>query len=163
MRRLTLLTVLAAILVLAAPSAPASADSCARVVTIRGSDSGTFTTTSIDETNVLTDDEATGHATHVGRYTMHASEQINLVTLAVTNGRYTLTTANGDTLTGRYAGAAAATSDPLVITYLVDGPVTGGTGRFAHAHGWLTFDGMGNLGTGVLSDRVSGWVRLAPH
>lgn len=165
MRRITSLTILAATLVLAAPGAPASADACADVVVIRGSDSGTFTTTPIDATNVLTDDVAVGRATHIGRYTLHASEVINLVppTLAVTNGTFTMTAADGDTLSGSYAGNAAATSDPLVITYHVDGPVTGGTGRFARAHGRITFDGVANLGTGILSDQVTGWVRRATH
>lgn len=163
MRRITLLTILAATLVLAVPGAPASADACAKVVVIRGSDRGTFTTTPIDATNVLTDDVAVGRATHLGRYTLHASEEINLATLAVTNGRFTLTAADGDTLSGSYAGTAAATSDPLVITYHVDGPVTGGTGRFAGAHGRITFDGIANLGNGTLSDRVTGWVTRGTH
>ena len=53
---------------------------------------------------------------------------------------------------------AAATSDPLVITYHVTGPVTGGTGRFHGAHGRLTWDGVANLGTGELSDVATGWI-----
>jgi hypothetical protein len=162
MRRLTLLTALAATLVLAAPQAPASAHSCARVVTIRGSDSGTFTTEAIDPTHVQTDDVATGRATHIGRYSLHASEVINLKTYDVTDGQYTLTTTHGDTLTGTYAGTAVAGSEPGVITYHVVGPVTGGTGRFAHASGRITFDGIGNLGDGTLSDQLTGWVDLRP-
>jgi hypothetical protein len=62
-----------------------------------------------------------------------------------------------------YTGTAAPTSDPLVITYHVAGPVTGGTGRFRDSDGRLTFDGVANLGTGTLSDRVSGCVRRAAH
>lgn len=163
MRRLALLTALAATLVLAAPSAPVSADSCAHVVVIHGSDSGTFTTEAIDDTHMLTEDEATGRASHVGRYTLHASEVINLRTYDVTNGAFTLTAANGDTLSGSYAGTAAPTSDPLVITYHVDGRVTRGTGRFAGMHGRITFDGIANLGTYTLSDQMTAWVRRGAH
>lgn len=129
-------------------------------VPFKAVDRGTFTTTPLDDGRVFTEDTAHGRGTHVGAYDLHASEVIDLATLAVTDGSFTVTAANGDTLSGSYEGTASGTSDPQVITYHVQGPVSGGTGRFVGTHGWLVWDGVANLGTGVLSDRVSGWIVL---
>jgi hypothetical protein len=159
MRRVTSLTIMAAAIVVTASAVtPAHAASSSNVTTLVIRDHGTFTTTPLTPPFVLTQDQATGHATHLGHTTMQASELINLATFDVTDGSFVITAANGDTIEGTYAGAAAPTSDPMVITYHVTGPITGGTGRFQGAHGQLTWDGMGNLATGVLSDRASGWI-----
>ena len=105
---------------------------------------------------VLSEDVTTGKATGgIGRYTLEASELINLATLDVTSGKWTMTARKG-TLYGTYAGSAAATGDPDVITYHVTGPITGGTGRFSGARGTITFDGVANLATGKLSDTIRG-------
>ena len=112
MRRPLLLAALATAAVLAVPPASASARSCGHVEPIRGSDTGTFTTSQIDATHVQTDDVATGRATHVGRYTLHASEVIDLVTLAVTQGTFTVTGPGGETLSGRYSRFGRADGGP---------------------------------------------------
>jgi hypothetical protein len=84
-----------------------------------------------------TTDVAAGEGTHIGRYTMTAGEEVNFATGAITGGHFTLTAANGDTITGTYSGAA----EPGLTGYLVSGPITGGTGRFAGATGFLTWHG----------------------
>jgi hypothetical protein len=149
---------LAAVLVagLVATAAPsAAADS----VPFKATDSGTFRISPTpDPLVVFTEDWTVGHATHVGRYTLVASEYINLATLAVTGGEWTMTAANGDQLYGTYEGQAAPTAEPFVITYHVSGPVLGGTGRFAGRSGFLVWDGIANLATGELSDVVTGWI-----
>jgi hypothetical protein len=146
-------------LVAAALSATAAPAAAAERIPFKASDSGTFVISPTgDPVVVFTEDWTTGHATHLGRYTLEASEFINLATLAVTGGSWTMTAANGDTLHGTYDGQAAPTADPLVITYHVEGPVLGGSGRFAGAGGFLVWDGIANLATGELSDVVSGWI-----
>ena len=87
-----------------------------------------------------------------------AFEFINVQTLTVTGGAFTITAANGDTIQGTYEGAAAPTAVEGVITYLVSGPITGGTGRFAGAAGMLTFSGIADLRTSVLSETISGQI-----
>ncbi len=161
MNRLIPATALATALVLATiTSSAAGADG--GIKTVEGSDRGTFTTTMLDDTHVLTADHAVGRARHIGRYTLEASEVIDQETFEVSDGAFTLT-ASGDHLTGSYHGWAAGTTDPVVITYHVDGPVLGGSGRFAGVTGWLTFDGVANLATGKLCDRVSGWISGPGH
>ena len=150
------LVLILTIVSLAAP-ATALADESTRVKHFEGSDSGTFWTIPTDDPNVvLSEDVTTGKATGgIGHYTLKASEFINLATLEVTCGKWTMTARNG-TLKGTYAGSAAATGDPDVITYHVTGPITRGTGRFSGARGTITFDGVANLATGELSDKVRG-------
>jgi hypothetical protein len=57
---------------------------------------------------------------------------------------------------GTYAGSASPTTDPAVITYHVTGLITGGTGRFGGARGTIVCDGVANLATGELSEKVCG-------
>ena len=150
----------AAVLTLSTPTLATASGGSSTV--IEGSDRGTFTTTRRDDTHVVTDDHATGHARHVGHYTLDASEVINLATLEVSEGAYTITSASG-AVTGKYAGSAAVTADPNVITYHVAGPVLSGSGRFSRATGRLTFDGVANLATGQLCDHVTGWIAEPGH
>jgi hypothetical protein len=123
----------------------------------KGSDSGPFAITATsDPCVVFTQDTATGKANHgIGRYTLIGSEFVNLCTLEVSGGQFTLTARKGS-ISGTYTGSAAPTSDPNVITYHVEGPITGGTGRYAGVTGSIVFDGIANLATGQLSDKVSG-------
>jgi hypothetical protein len=108
---------------------------------------------------VLTDDWGSGTGTHIGKYTFVATECVNLATFAVTDGSWTITAANGDTVSGEYAGQAApAPGSACDITYDVEGPVTGGTGRFEGATGHLRWEGFANLCTRVLGDEISGWI-----
>jgi hypothetical protein len=147
----TLLIALVAALALPGP-APAG-----ELVGFRGSDRGWFRVTPIAGSPVvLAEDFTTGHATHLGRYTLVAREYVNLETLAVTEGSFTLTAANGDTLSGTYEGRAALSGVAGEITYHVEGPVTEGTGRFAGAEGRLVWDGIANLTTFQLSEVIRG-------
>jgi len=145
---------LAAVLAVSAATAVAGEQ-----VPFRGRDAGYFVITpTSDPTVVLTEDFTNGHGTHLGNYQLVAREDINLATLAVTNGSFTITAANGDTIFGTYSGQAEAADRPGVIRYLATGPVTGGTGRFEGATGTLTFDGVADLATLVLSETVTGTI-----
>jgi hypothetical protein len=131
--------------------------SAADALVIRGTDMGTSMSTSTPDPNILlTRDTANGELTHLGRYTMTAQELVNLKTLAITGGEFTITTANGDTLTGTYSGSGKVSNTPSVITYDVAGPITRGTGRFANVSGVILFLGTADLATGKFTDQVVG-------
>ena len=112
---------------------------------------------------IFSEDVTTGKANKgIGRYTLVASEFVNLATLEITGGTWTITSRNA-TLRGTYVGVASPTTDPAVITYHVTGPITAWTGLFARAGGTIVFDGVANLATGKLSEKVSGVLVLRPH
>ena len=150
-RKLVPFLAVAAVLLVAGPAY------AGHQVPFRATDTGTFSfVPTSDPAVVQTTDVGTGHATHLGKYTLRAEERINLQTLAVTDGRYTLTAANGDTVEGTYSGQAQTTSTAGVVTYLVSGPIIGGTGRFAAATGHLTWNGGAVLTAGTLFDTITG-------
>jgi hypothetical protein len=103
---------------------------------------------------IQTTDTGNGRATHLGRYTLAAGEHIDLASGAITGGFYTLTAANGDTITGTYSGEAL----PGLTGYLVSGPIIGGTGRFAGATGFLVWRGTVDPTALTFSDVVTGWI-----
>jgi hypothetical protein len=103
---------------------------------------------------VETSDRGSGTATHMGSFTMVASETVDFAAMTVTNGRFTLTAANGDTVSGTYSGTIL----PGLVGYLVSGPITGGTGRFVGASGEIVFDGTFDPATFTGSDVISGTI-----
>jgi hypothetical protein len=134
-----------------AATSPAHAKSS---VPFKGSDSGSAQVISNSGGILHTADTASGHATHLGRYTLVASETIDLATGAITVGSFTLTAANGDTVTGTYSGQAL----PGLTGYNVSGPITGGTGRFAGATGFLFWHGTFDPVALTLTDEISGTI-----
>lgn len=81
--------------------------------------------------SVSTDDSGAGNASLLGRYTFTAGECINLTTLEVSLGFFTVTAADGSTITGNYSGTAQFTdSSKTSFLYAVSGFITEGTGRF---------------------------------
>jgi hypothetical protein len=70
-------------------------------VPFHGSDSGWFRVTPTSNPFVVkTEDFSTGHATHLGKYTLEAYEFIDVQALTVTGGVFTITAANGDSIQG---------------------------------------------------------------
>jgi hypothetical protein len=122
---------------------------------IKGHDRGSFTATALTATVVRTHDVGDGYATVIGAYHMVANENVNLANLEVTNASFTITTKNGDTLTGTYTGKGQMTAGSATgITYYVSGPITGGTGRFAGITGAIAFFGKADLATGKFEDVI---------
>lgn len=101
---------------------------------------------------IHTVDSGSGTAAHLGRFTMVASETVDTDSMTVSDGTFTMTAANGDTVSGTYSG----TIQPGLTGYLVCGPITGGTGRFAGATGTIVFDGTFDPLTFTGSDVISG-------
>jgi hypothetical protein len=81
-------------------------------------------------TSVSIDDSGSGTATLLGRYRFVAEECINLTTFEISLGSFTLTAADGSTITGNYAGTAQLTGGTSFL-YAVSGYITAGTRRFA--------------------------------
>jgi hypothetical protein len=98
--------------------------------------------------------DGTGTATYLGKYTEHATFQVNLLTLSAA-GSATFTAANGDTLTATLVGQATPTS-PGVLSIVEVYTITGGTGRFADATGTFTLERTLNQATGVSTGTFSG-------
>jgi hypothetical protein len=146
-----------ALLALAALALPMHA-AAAEQVPLNGSESGTFLVIGpCESSGIVVDVTGTGHGAQLGTYTAHYRECFVPATGAVTGGSFTLTTANGDTLFGTYAGHALPTGGSNV-RFEDPGVITGGTGRFAAATGTLTQSGVANLATGEYSASISGSV-----
>ena len=139
--------------------------SAAEPVVIHGSDTFTFEIVPnrsgcLAATSVSTSDSGSGQSTHLGRYTFIAGECINLSTPEpeVTLGFFTLTAADGSTISGNYSGDAEYTDAAKTsVIYAVSGFITGGTGRFQKVTtGTFAFLGGANLSTGTGFDTIAG-------
>lgn len=145
------------LVVLAALALPVQA-LAGKQVPLKGHDEGSFTLTAdacgAGVFAVVVDD--TGKATHMGRYAYHSDECFNGTTGAF-SGTFTMTAANGDTISGTYAGAVVDVVFPLGF-YEQENVITGGTGRFAGASGQFHLSGIANLATLESSQQISGTV-----
>ena len=144
------------LLLLPALALPMQAAADARVP-VKGTETGTFKMLGPCGTGgVLLEVTGTGQATHLGHYSGFYRECLDPATGAVTGGTFTLTAADGDTISGSYSGQAVPTDDPDVVEYEDPGVITGGTGRFADAHGHVTTGGLANLATGEYRGTIVG-------
>ena len=78
-----------------------------------------------------------GNATHLGRFTMTYSAVADLATPTAT-GTFDFVAANGDQLHTTFAGVAAVSPDPTVVSFTEVLTIVGGSGRFAGATGTFT-------------------------
>lgn len=98
-----------------------------------------------------------GTATHLGQFTESSEFQLDLRT-ATGAGSFTLTSANGDRLTGSITGRAVVANGVASITEIAT--ITGGTGRFAQASGQFTVVRSLDQATGVSSGSFDGTLDL---
>jgi hypothetical protein len=98
--------------------------------------------------------EGTGTATYLGKYTEHATFQVNVLTMSST-GAATFTAANGDTLSASVVGQATRIG-PTTLSIVEVYTITGGTGRFAGATGTFTLENTLEQTTGVSTGTFSG-------
>jgi hypothetical protein len=126
----------------------------------RGTLAGTATITPLAPPIVAVTIDATGTATYIGRFTLEAPHTVNQATLTAV-GTYTLTAANGDTITADLAGTAVMVEPPNVIAITETATVTGGTGRFAGATGSIEVERVFNRATGVTTGTFQGWISFA--
>ena len=98
-----------------------------------------------------------GHATHLGNFTtiQHHCFDPGDPTFAFTEGFYTFTGANGDTIFGTYHGHLVLIDGP-VFAIVGEFTIEGGTGRFVGATGGGTASGNLNVATGVTTVMLDG-------
>jgi hypothetical protein len=126
-------------------------------VPFRGNLAGTATITPLGGPIVAVEIDATGTATYLGKFRLEAPHVVDQSTLTAV-GTYTLTAANGDTLTADLAGTARLVEPPNVIAITETATVTGGTGRFAGATGSIQVERVFNRATGVTTGSFEGWI-----
>ena len=134
--------------------------SAADQLPFHGTLAGIATVTPLDPPVVAVRIEATGTATHIGRFTLVAPHTVNQATLTAI-GTYLITAANGDTITANLAGTAAMVSPPNVLRITETATVTGGTGRFTGATGSIQVVRIFDRSTGVTTGTLDGWVSTA--
>ena len=127
----------------------------------KGHDSGTFEFTPTGCTAGLTPlrTHTIGTGTLIGAYTFETQECFNTTALTF-SGSFTITAANGDTLSGAYAGNITGFLDDVTAVYVFTATVTGGPGRFAGATGVLPGTGRANLATFQESRTFSGTISV---
>jgi len=103
----------------------------------------------------------TGQATHLGRYTVGFVFDITIGVMApsTTVGTFTLTAANGDSLSGTFTGTGIVANG--MVTIVENATITEGTGRFANATGSFRVDRIGSQSTLMSSGSLSGTISLA--
>ena len=103
-------------------------------VPFKGRLEGVVTITPLNPPFVSVLVEATGKASHLGRFELAIPHVVNRATRTAI-GSYEFTAANGDTLTADFVGTAVPTATPGVLHSVEIATITGGTGRFAGATG----------------------------
>jgi hypothetical protein len=110
---------------------------------------GKFTTSST-ETGVV----GTGTASHIGRFTLVAEDQVNFPTIT---GNVIITAANGDEIFATHTGTINPQGNDMLMVHL-DNIITGGTGRFTGATGSFNTDSFVNGSTGTGNGILDGTI-----
>lgn len=109
-------------------------------------------------TNAAAPADGEGNGTHLGRFSETESACIDFATLALTLGRFTMITANGDEVHGTFEGSASFDPPPPNATLQCTWVITGGTGRFAEAEGAGDCVDSHQLGNGQSRIGFEGWI-----
>jgi outer membrane protein assembly factor BamB len=138
----------------------------------KGNMSGQFqvTPTTEDPMVLTATGTASGHATYLGNFTKVTNDVIDLRT-GLIYGTFTITAANGDTLTGSYVGRIIPgpidANGVQQVTLKFTETITGGTGRFAKARGTFvaTSKVILNLvtGEGIYQEAFEGEMSFSDH
>jgi len=113
---------------------------------LQGVETGHFVTnTGPQPGTVITNDFAEGIAPRLGKYTLVAREEIDGQTGKITGGAFVITAADGGTILGTYDGTASL--QPTSVSWIANGAIAGGTGRFAGATGTIHIEGFSNTET----------------
>jgi hypothetical protein len=126
-------------------------------VPFKGTLEGRLTVSTPIEPPLLSNlNEATGIASHLGRFTLKIPHIVNTMTRVAT-GTYEFTAANGDTMVATFTGQASLVS-PGVLSVLDTATITGGTGRFAEATGSFTAERVFVMATGEITGSFEGTI-----
>lgn len=100
--------------------------------------------------------EGNGYAIHFGNCTAEVDHCINFSTGIFTNGNGTIKAADGDEITSTYYGYALPIPGTNTASTIMLCTITGGTGRFAGATGYLTVHGTQELPEGTANCSFDG-------
>jgi hypothetical protein len=128
-------------------------------VPFKGSLEGVVTITPLTPPFVSVFIEATGKATHLGKFTLQIPHVVNRSNSTAV-GSYEFVAANGDTLTADFTGQATPTSTPGVLYIEETATITGGTGRFAHATGSFLCERLFDTVAGTTDGSFEGTIHL---
>ncbi len=147
---------LIALALLVSLTAPVAA---AEQVPFKGTLDGTVTITPINPPVVSVRIDATGNATHLGRYTMEFTAVVNQATRTQAGpATIVITAANGDTITAEGSGGQATVVTPGVLSTVDPATITGGTGRFADASGSIVIRRTFFVAAGVTTGSFAGTI-----
>ena len=104
---------------------------------------------------LLVDGSGSGHATHLGAYTVTFTFEVNLDDFSAT-GFYEFVAANGDSLFTQVIGQGTVPDQDGISFLTASHTITGGTGRFAGASGSFTEESVLNTFTHVKSGSFNG-------
>ena len=128
-------------------------------VPFKGSLEGVVTITPLKPPYVSVLVNATGNATHLGRFTLAIPHMVNRANRSAT-GTYQFVAANGDTLTASFSGKATPTATRGVLSIVEAATITGGTGRFAGATGSFTCVRLFNTVIGTTAGSFNGTISV---
>jgi hypothetical protein len=103
--------------------------------------------------------EATGKATHLGKFMLEIPHVVNRDNRTGI-GTYEFSAANGDMLFADFTGQATPTATPGVLSIEETATITGGTGRFAHATGSFISERLFDTVAGTTTGSFKGTLRL---
>lgn len=155
MNRPFLSLVLALALLITATPAVAAPETAQKEWLLNGSMQALETNQVVFPTLYVTGSGA-GHATHLGRVTILYQATVDIPTLSAPVSA-ALIAANGDRLFAAGTGQSTPRATSPDITDIVERyTITGGTGRFADAHGSFRMERVLNLITGVNAGTFTG-------
>jgi len=126
-------------------------------VPFKGSLEGDVTITPLAPPFVSVLVEATGQATHLGKFTLDIPHVVNRMN-GTAIGSYEFTAANGDMLFADFTGKATPTATPGVLYIEETATITGGMGRFAGATGSFTVERLFDVVTGMTAGSFKGTI-----
>ena len=128
-------------------------------VPFRGRLEGDVTVTPLEPPYVQVDVDATGNATHLGRFALAIPHIVNRANMTAT-GSYQFVAANGDRLTADFTGQASLTETPGVLAIVETATITGGTGRFAGATGGFICERLFDTVIGTTNGSFNGTISV---
>jgi hypothetical protein len=115
-----------------------------------------------DAVTMYVDGDASGNATHLGKYIATFEATVNLACNCSVGDTVHFIAANGDSLYGVGAGSGIPSDTPGYTLVTQFYAITGGTGRFAGATGNFTVTRLINMATAVSKGSIDGTIVLAP-
>jgi hypothetical protein len=154
MKKMSIVTIIAGLLVSAALIAAAS---MSKEMPLKGS----FKAVETSQPNlpiVHVTATGSGEATQLGRFTISYQVDVNVQTGAGTGLSAEFVAANGDSLFAEGTGQASPSGTPGTVNITENYTITGGTGRFANASGTFTVERVASETTGETSGTLSGTI-----